>query len=198
MWVAACTVCKGEFPDREGSASSLLVTSDSVRQRFDALSRQMRTYATLSFLKTIQARLNILQNTMTSISNATSLCMRSFSLLTTALAAGEREHWESMPPEKIEMEHERFKIWSGNLGALKNGRSSLDSRLRESTLMQSNIMKLLTRLDLILQNSKWISDDKVFLYIFFKSKRIRMADIMALDQRLVKATRKLLQEIFLS
>jgi len=70
--------------------------------------------------------------------------MRSFSGLSTALATGEQEHRELMPPEKIENEHGRFKIWSGNLGALQTGRSSLDFRLRESTVMQTNVKKLLT------------------------------------------------------
>jgi len=101
---------------------------------------------------------------MTAIANSTSLCMRSFSQLTAALATGEQDHRESMPPGKIEAELGRFKIWSGNLGALQSGRSSLDFRLRESTVMQTNVMKLLTKLDLTLQKSKWIPDLRSFHY----------------------------------
>lgn len=80
--------------------------------------------------------------------------MQSFSQLTATLVTGEQEYRELMPPEKIETEHGRFKIWSGNLGALKSGRGSLEFRLRESTVMQSNVVKLLIKLDLILQKSK--------------------------------------------
>lgn len=107
---------------------------------------------------------------MTDIANSTLSCMRSFSRLIAALATGGQEHRESMPPEKIEIEHGRFKIWSGNLGALRSDRSSLDFRLRESLIMQTNVMKLLMKLDLILQSSKWIANYKCLLYAFIKKK----------------------------
>ena len=97
---------------------------------------------------------------MTAIANSTLSCMRNFSRLIAALATGEQEHRESMSPEKIEIEHGRFKIWSGNLGALQSGRNSLDFRLRESFVMQTNVMKLLIKLDQTLQKSKWIPDFK--------------------------------------
>lgn len=91
---------------------------------------------------------------MNDIASLTLLCMGSFSQLIAALATGEQEHRESMPPEKIEIEHGRFKIWSGNLGALRSDRSSLDFRLRESSVMQTNVVKLLAKLYQILQKSK--------------------------------------------
>lgn len=67
-----------------------------------------------------------------------------------------------MPPEKIEIEHGRFKIWSGNLEALQSGRSSLDFRLRESVVMQTNVMKLLIKLDQTPQKSKRIPITRVY------------------------------------
>ena len=59
-----------------------------------------------------------------------------------------------MPAGKIEGEYARFKIWSGNLGASQNGRSSLDFRLRESTLISEHVIKLLAKLEITLQKSK--------------------------------------------
>lgn len=114
----------------------------------------------------VPTTLDTFHTIMTDIANSTLFCMRSFSRLIAALATGEQEHRESMPPKKIEIEHGRFKIWSGNLGALRSDRSSLDFRLRESFVMQSNVMKLLMKLDQILQRSKWIPDYKCVLYTF--------------------------------
>ncbi|OCL12165.1 hypothetical protein AOQ84DRAFT_256174, partial [Glonium stellatum] len=58
-----------------------------------------------------------------------------------------------MPAEMIEEECGRFKVWMGNLGALQTGHSSLDFRLRDSTVMQTNIMKLLAQLRGALEES---------------------------------------------
>lgn len=75
-------------------------------------------------------------------------CLQSFRQLATALQ--DPEHWRTMPREKLEREFDRFKIWCGNLGALQTGRSSLDFRLRESTVVRTNVLKLLHRLQRIL------------------------------------------------
>lgn len=96
---------------------------------------------------------------MTAIANSASSCMRSFSQLVAALATGEQEHRESMPPEKIENEHGRFKIWCGNLGVLQSGQSSLDFRLGESSVIQATaVMGLVIELDQTLKKSKRIPD----------------------------------------
>ncbi|KAF2012654.1 hypothetical protein BU24DRAFT_395691 [Aaosphaeria arxii CBS 175.79] len=47
----------------------------------------------------------------------------------------------------LEDEFGRFRVWSGNLGALQKGHSSLDYRLRESPLLSSNTLKLLSELE---------------------------------------------------
>jgi hypothetical protein len=80
--------------------------------------------------------------------------MLNFSRLAGALAEGHQEHQDSMPLERIKAEHGRFKIWSGSLGALQTGHSSLDFRLRQSNVMQMNITKLLERLEMTLQKSR--------------------------------------------
>lgn len=43
----------------------------------------------------------------------------------------------------VETAFARFKIWAGNLGALQRGSSSLDVRLRESSVMRIAIVQIL-------------------------------------------------------
>jgi hypothetical protein len=40
----------------------------------------------------------------------------------------------------------RFKLWSGNIGAHRTGRSSLDHRLRDSSRLREQVAKLLDEL----------------------------------------------------
>lgn len=47
----------------------------------------------------------------------------------------------------------RFRIWSGNIGAHKIGRSSLDYRLRENSSLESMVLKLLEDLKNTLEDS---------------------------------------------
>jgi len=46
----------------------------------------------------------------------------------------------------LEIEQARFKIWAGNLGVLKSGASSLDARLRDSRVIRSSMLRLVSRL----------------------------------------------------
>jgi hypothetical protein len=93
---------------------------------------------------------------MDPIRAATAACLRSFSQLVAALDHSER--CDLMPSEKVKREHGIFKIWSGNLGALQSGRGSLDFRLRESTVVRTNMLKLLAKLEQTLTKSILISD----------------------------------------
>lgn len=68
-----------------------------------------------------------------------------------------REHRTLMPPAIAINQRDRFNIWSGNLGALQQGRASLDFRLRDSTLMRTTILKFLNQLDRTLNKSKYLS-----------------------------------------
>ncbi|KAI9699904.1 MAG: Checkpoint kinase 2 [Bogoriella megaspora] len=90
---------------------------------------------------------------MNVIANATASCLASFSSLKAALRSAKKDHLVLMPTEKIEDEHARFKIWSGNLGATQHGRSSLDFRLRESTVILEHVIKLLASLHTTLEKS---------------------------------------------
>lgn len=51
-----------------------------------------------------------------------------------------------LSPSAVHREFDRFKVWCGNLAALAIGRSSLDARLRESTVMRESMLKDLARL----------------------------------------------------
>ncbi|KAI0147030.1 hypothetical protein GGR57DRAFT_282123 [Xylariaceae sp. FL1272] len=48
---------------------------------------------------------------------------------------------------KMEYQRARFKLWSGNIGAHRTGRSSLDYRLRDSSHLQQQVLRLLRRLE---------------------------------------------------
>ncbi|KAK6541415.1 hypothetical protein TWF694_007227 [Orbilia ellipsospora] len=90
---------------------------------------------------------------MESIADIARICLSSFGKLTSSLTKTSAENRESMPPGKLEREFDRFKIWCGNLGALQSGNSSLDSRLRDSTVVRSNVLKHLARLNQTLVES---------------------------------------------
>ncbi|KAI1735505.1 hypothetical protein F4680DRAFT_306683 [Xylaria scruposa] len=54
--------------------------------------------------------------------------------------------------QKIRDEHTRFKIWSGNIGAHRLGMSSLDYRLRDSSHIHDQIIRLLQDLRSLLED----------------------------------------------
>jgi hypothetical protein len=56
------------------------------------------------------------------------------------------KHITLMPAHEIQWELGRFKVWCGNLGALTTGRSSLDARLRDASIMRENILNNLAQL----------------------------------------------------
>ncbi|KAK2049549.1 hypothetical protein LZ31DRAFT_316858 [Colletotrichum somersetense] len=75
------------------------------------------------------------------------LCLRALDQLSSSLEVAENKHKSHMPPQTLKNQRDRFKIWAGNLGALQEGRASLDFRLHESTLMKSAVHKLLEQLE---------------------------------------------------
>jgi hypothetical protein len=54
---------------------------------------------------------------------------------------------QALDRESLRDEFGRLRVWSGNLGALQKGHSSLDYRLRDSPLLSSNVLKLLHELE---------------------------------------------------
>ena len=94
---------------------------------------------------------------MSTIRQGTAECIRSFQTLSAALLAHDVVFRSMINTEALEDEQGRFRVWSGNLGALQKGHSSLDYRLRDSPLLQTNVLKLLNELGTNLSEgmSKW-------------------------------------------
>lgn len=84
---------------------------------------------------------------MSSLRLATAANVRAFQNLSNALASVDAKWAESIDREAFEDEVGRFRVWSGNLGALQKGHSSLDYRLRDSPLLSSNALKFLNELE---------------------------------------------------
>jgi hypothetical protein len=84
---------------------------------------------------------------MASIRLATASNVRGFQALTNALATSGSKWADSIDYDGIQDEIGRFRVWSGNLGALQKGHSSLDYRLRDSPLLSSNALKFLKELE---------------------------------------------------
>ena len=82
-------------------------------------------------------------------------CVQSFHELCTELGAAKPQHLLLMPLDTIKGEQGKFKVWCGNIGALQSGYASLDYRLRESEVMQVNVVKLLQQLQRTLLESEY-------------------------------------------
>jgi hypothetical protein len=83
-------------------------------------------------------------------------CLHSFAGLNKKLLARPTPR-TLMPPEAVDNEFGRFRVWCGNLGALQQSFASLDYRLRESPVMLASVCKLLQQLRFNLDESKWSS-----------------------------------------
>lgn len=83
---------------------------------------------------------------MASIRLATASNVRSFQILMNTLLASSGKWTEHIDQEALEDEFGRLRVWSGNLGALQKGHSSMDYRLRDSPLLFGNALKFLEEL----------------------------------------------------
>lgn len=84
---------------------------------------------------------------MSSLRLATAANVRAFQVLLNNLDQGDNRRAASIDREALEDEIGRFRVWSGNLGALQKGHSSLDYRLRDSPLLSGNALKFLNELE---------------------------------------------------
>ena len=84
---------------------------------------------------------------MTEIRLATASNVRSFQTLAHALVSCDDKRKGQITQEALEDEFGRFRVWSGNLGALQKGHSSLDYRLRDSPLLSGNTLRFLEELN---------------------------------------------------
>ena len=78
---------------------------------------------------------------MSTLRLATAANVRAFQNLASALDVADSKWAGAIDREALEDESGRFRVWSGNLGALQKGHSSLDYRLRDSPLLSSNALK---------------------------------------------------------
>jgi hypothetical protein len=84
---------------------------------------------------------------MSLIRLATAANVRGFQDLSHALSTSDGKWTDSIDYEGLQDEIGRFRVWSGNLGALQKGHSSLDYRLRDSPLLSTNALKFLKELE---------------------------------------------------
>ncbi|KAH7207182.1 hypothetical protein DER44DRAFT_840640 [Fusarium oxysporum] len=98
---------------------------------------------------------------MSTIADHVSACLQGFSSVCSSPAI-----WKNGIPDdnthndislvKLQNELSRFKVWSGNIGAHKKGRSSLDHRLRDASNIQDQVVELLEDLRESLQDAEGI------------------------------------------
>ncbi|KAF2262112.1 hypothetical protein CC78DRAFT_520841 [Lojkania enalia] len=84
---------------------------------------------------------------MATIRLGTAANVHLFQSLTTLLRTTDSPLSQLIDGVALEDEFGRYRVWSGNLGALQKGHSSLDYRLRDSPLLSSNTLKLLKELE---------------------------------------------------
>lgn len=77
-----------------------------------------------------------------SVASSVSCCLQSFEDLVTQIQVTNAEFKQIEPPEVID-ELGRFRVWAGNIGAHRKGRSSLDYRLRDASHIRSKVQSLL-------------------------------------------------------
>jgi hypothetical protein len=78
-------------------------------------------------------------------------CLQSFNRLTSLLQDPDSPFQDQVSPSVVLDELGRFRVWSGNIGALQEGPASLDYRLREASHVRQQVIKLLEDLNIALQ-----------------------------------------------
>lgn len=86
---------------------------------------------------------------MSTLRAATESCIHSFAVVCHEI--DQRPLLDASACEEIREEFGRFRVWTGNLGALAKGHSALDWRLRDADLMRSTVLSLLEELQRTLE-----------------------------------------------
>ena len=79
-------------------------------------------------------------------------CLKAFGILLRAVPSA--DHPNQDLHRAVAEYNGRFREWSGNIGAHKSGRSSLDYRLRETLYIKTRIIRLLNDLTGLLEEGK--------------------------------------------
>jgi hypothetical protein len=87
-----------------------------------------------------------------SIADHTQWCLRHFQTAQNSLAcmAIEPKSVLELVSEAVDNELGRFRLWCGNIGAHRHGKSSLDHRLREASHIKSRVIELLQRIQILI------------------------------------------------
>ncbi|KAH7385867.1 hypothetical protein BKA66DRAFT_582499 [Pyrenochaeta sp. MPI-SDFR-AT-0127] len=80
-------------------------------------------------------------------------CLIGFKDTCDNLAKAEGRIKSKLSPGIINDELGRFRLWSGNIGAHRKGKSSLDYRLREASHIRDRVLQLLQSLESVLQEA---------------------------------------------
>lgn len=105
---------------------------------------------------------------MASVKDHVLLCLQAFDVLSAAVSAieavvaGQPDTSDDSRPRGFSLatindQTARFKIWAGNIGAHRKGRSSLDHRLREASHIRAQVIRLLGDLQEALQDGEIFS-----------------------------------------
>jgi len=78
---------------------------------------------------------------MATLRAATESCIHSFAVVCHAI--DQHASLDASVCDEIREESGRFRVWTGNLGALAKGHSALDWRLRDADVMRSTVLSLL-------------------------------------------------------
>jgi hypothetical protein len=73
-------------------------------------------------------------------------CLQGFRTLLQKIEINRESIADQLSPLSVEDQLGRYKVWAGNLGALRRGRSSLDYRLRDASFIVKNVSHLLRSL----------------------------------------------------
>ncbi|KAK3946401.1 hypothetical protein QBC46DRAFT_276311, partial [Diplogelasinospora grovesii] len=84
------------------------------------------------------------------VAEVVSRCLSIFKLLLSQERGWNEGH---VRLSSVQDEFSRFKVWAGNLGAHRTGRSSLEYRLRDASNLQAHIIGLLQELSQLLQDA---------------------------------------------
>lgn len=89
-----------------------------------------------------------------SIASWYGVCIESFGRLCDLLRVSESEFSSQISLLALQNEIGRFRVWAGNVGAHRGGRTSLDHRLREASQVHEQVTKLLSDLGGALQEGE--------------------------------------------
>jgi hypothetical protein len=91
-----------------------------------------------------------------SIASVFTVCLRSFERVV-AFSTNQRGTFsDQVSPSHLEDQLGRLRVWAGNIGAHKVGKASLDYRLREASHIKERIIRLLSDLEIAIEDAKAI------------------------------------------